>query len=819
MPSKKVVKSKSISEKSTKSNKIHTKFSDSLFKLHQYFKEIISPDPEDECRYICELCKANGARSTYYSGWREGLRSHLETETHKGFTDKKMRQSLNECIILLGGSGDSTFEEESESENEGKEKLLLSKDKENEFYLNLAQFMIQNRFPFSSTENILNFIKFTQQNYDSQLIERTHISNVTMGLVAKNCIASTLKEKLLIDLKETFFSILVDETSELYGHSYIGLVVRYLEKGNESPTNKVFAVIELGESGTGQSLYQKIRNELFGLYPELKQNLIGTCTDNASNMYSSKGAGFINRLQEDAPHLTHISDLCHCYNLVCEAALEAFPKYIINFITNICSHFSRSSQRRYKLAEIQIKEGCKKPLEVLIFKDIRWLSLTECTNRVLELWKYLEIYFQDSDSDLKELFTEEYLLLAQLLSCLLNKLAYFNKYFQKDTLLYNQVIDKIREGFTIFGQMLLKLPYENSSFEQLFTIAFENPEDNNSKNKLSNDEEFKTSFLTKYSEFKDRIETAKAKIRRGIEKEFFGIAKSFITKAIIKMKNKLPFNHDTLNQSLVIYLEDKEFNIETWRLLGKRFVNVITPQRTLDFEEELERFKIQYSKIKDKYTSPKTSIITTWDLLSEDYPNMTLLARALVVLPYSSSNVESTFSRLKAFVSPYRNCLSAENIEASLLISQSYENKSVEITSEMVLKCSQIWENKSSRAKVPSNEEKKDIPKENPDMRLKLPLEQLSEPDHIDISNFEKLFTHFRKKAITQQDVQSSQLQNNEDLNEEEPQNEFEMVSYEYQANSLKRKTKNNLGSQSSVEGIKKVKNKDERDFDKNNMC
>jgi len=323
MPPKKVNKTQSSMDKAPKKQeKIHTKFNDSIFKLHPYFNEIISADPKDEFRLICELCKAHGARPSYYSSWREGLRAHLETESHKGFTEKEKRRSLCECIETLGGKPNAFEEEESESGDN--DSLPLCKDKENEFYLQIAQFLIHNRFPFNATEKVLNFIKLVVQNYDRELIKRSHISNVTMTLLTKKCIAAPLKEKLLEDLKGTFFSILVDETSELYGNSYIGLIVRYLEKGSEVPVNKVLAVIEVGESGTGLSLYHKIKEELFGDTPELRHNLIGSCTDNASNMFSSQSAGFINSLREDVPHLVHISDFCHCYNLICEGALEPF---------------------------------------------------------------------------------------------------------------------------------------------------------------------------------------------------------------------------------------------------------------------------------------------------------------------------------------------------------------------------------------------------------------------------------------------------------------------------------------------------------------
>jgi len=468
------------------------------------------------------------------------------------------------------------------------------------------------------------------------------------------------------------------------------------------------------------------------------------------------------------------------------------------------------------LAEIQIQGGCKQPLEILTYKEIRWLSLTECTARILELWKYLEIYFKESDSNLKEFFNEEYLLLSQLLSCLLNKLAYFNRYFQKDTLLYNQVIDKIKEGYVIFGQMLLKPDYENSSFDQIFAIPFDKPEDTDSRNKLATDEEFKKSFLTRYNEFGGLIESAKEKVRRGIEKEFFGIAKDFITKAIIQMKRRLPFNQETLNQSLVIYLEEEKFEIQTWRELGRKFPNIITSQRTLEFEEELGRFSNKYSKIKSKYTSPKTSILITWDLLDEDFPNMALLAKALIILPYSSSSVESTFSRLKGFVSPHRNRLSVENIEASLLISQSHHKKGTEITEDMVFRCSQIWDNQSTKKVGEIEETKTNLLHENHESKSNLQTNQQIEPSLADISNFEKLFTHLIHKALQNKECNSQAISTELQKEDEDDdyQDEIEVERYVYQSNSLKRKSNQNTDSLNSLEITKRVKTKDTRNQD-----
>jgi hypothetical protein len=73
----------------------------------------------------------------------------------------------------------------------------------------------------------------------------------------------------------------------------------------------------------------------------------------------------------------------------------------------------------------------------------------------------------------------------------------------------------------------------------------------------------------------------------------------------------------------------------------------------------------------------------TWASQELDFPLITKLARALLTLPYTSAEVESTFSKFKVIKSPYRNRLSTANLEASLLSEQFFGVKEFEILPEM----------------------------------------------------------------------------------------------------------------------------------------
>jgi len=75
----------------------------------------------------------------------------------------------------------------------------------------------------------------------------------------------------------------------------------------------------------------------------------------------------------------------------------------------------------------------------------------------------------------------------------------------------------------------------------------------------------------------------------------------------------------------------------------------------------------------------------------EEYPLMSQLAKALLLIPYSSACVERTFSDFKTIKTNKRNCLCRESLEACLLIYQAFRQETVKITEDMIQRYDIIW--------------------------------------------------------------------------------------------------------------------------------
>jgi len=90
-------------------------------------------------------------------------------------------------------------------------------------------------------------------------------------------------------------------------------------------------------------------------------------------------------------------------------------------------------------------------------------------------------------------------------------------------------------------------------------------------------------------------------------------------------------------------------------------------------------------------------VLDRWKVQELEFPLITKLAKALIVLPYSSAEVESLFSKFKVVKTPYRNRLSTLNLEASLLSEQFFDSNDFSILPEMYDKYTTMWASKKKK--------------------------------------------------------------------------------------------------------------------------
>ena len=225
---------------------------------------------------------------------------------------------------------------------------------------------MQHELPFSLAQDLCDFFRHLLQQYGSQAVEETSLSNVKAGQIARECILKSFKTSIFEDLSTTPFALMFDESNDVYGSPYLCTHVRYVKNGKVQ--NRFLSLEEITESATGESLFElvqtKVFNESTALY--LQKNLVGICSDKASNMISSKEKGLLNRFKTIFPWIIIVHDFSHLFNLVIENALTKFPNSVLTLIRSVSKHFSVSALRRAQFKQCQIRmEDAKDAVQVL----------------------------------------------------------------------------------------------------------------------------------------------------------------------------------------------------------------------------------------------------------------------------------------------------------------------------------------------------------------------------------------------------------------------------------------------------------------------
>ena len=694
----------SLSKSPPTSIKYYSKFEPDIHQGTDYLMDYISQDPDNERRFICHLCSENKAK--YASGYCNNLKDHLLTSQHQNLhKGQKELKQLQESVTFLQIVTLTSLKKESkqdimEEEEEILEHIRLEdqekeeeKGETNTFYqiirdhvpknksqmrpselklkLEVLRFIVSNNLPFSLGSRCLDFLKVILNKYTPAVINNTKINN-SLATIAQQ-IGTSIQEEIFSQIEKSPFSISVDEASDKFGREYLALCVRYYQSEDLfEPTTSFLGLLELGTSYTGETLYNLVTDFVFNRDngDQIKANFMGICSDHASNMISGGSKGLSERLRKDFPHIFVIHDYPHALNLIIKEALSKFPQPVLDSVREICTHFSNSPQRKAKFREVQKTLGNQSTLETLRYVEHRWFSLRDCVNRILELWSGLTAYFQEEGTKHEQdYFSKKNKSFLKLLSCLLGKLNYYNVFFQGENLQNDKILETLRECFTVMGDLVVEghddPPTSNAlekRFDTLHSINFSKKDEY--QKYLMKEQKFEVTILKEFQDLSELLKECDTELKSSLLKT----ALEFIITSLNQMQIWLPYNEKALFDMEVIYFT--KFNTEIWERLKNRFSNIIPEKEHNDFVEQLRRFKYSFSTLQSLILS--IPALKIWRDNQNKYPLLYKLAKALMVVPYSSCSLERIFSQFRDIKTIKRNRLTVKSLEACLLLKQKY---------------------------------------------------------------------------------------------------------------------------------------------------
>ncbi|KAK3864442.1 hypothetical protein Pcinc_029875 [Petrolisthes cinctipes] len=311
-------------------------------------KAWISPCHGNSTRAMCKYCKCE------VRAHHNDLLDHAKTQKHIRAT------SLHESLPVGQQKIDSVFK------STGSKVQDVNSTKVAE--LKLATHLAIHS-PLSLADHLVCVCKSAFP--DSATALRVKMGATKCTALVTRVLGPTFSEKLICDMKNRKFSILVDESTDCGNMKHLCIIVRYFSERQQCIITKYLGLIRI-EDASANGLYTAVK-EFFKTKGIQEENCIRFASDGASVM-AGKNNSLYSKLRHDIPHLRLVQCMCHSLHLACSKAVEALPKQLDFIIKETHNWFSCSPKRRDTYAVLYQTINDESPLQIPGLADTRWLS-------------------------------------------------------------------------------------------------------------------------------------------------------------------------------------------------------------------------------------------------------------------------------------------------------------------------------------------------------------------------------------------------------------------------------------------------------------
>ncbi|XP_076663723.1 protein FAM200A-like [Andrena cerasifolii] len=509
---------------------------------------------------------------------------------------------------------------------------------------------------------------------DPNIVRRMSLKRSKISAIIQNVLDKSVILETTDILHGKFFSILIDETTDISDTKLLWFLIRYVQEGQIH--TYLLDSIRIKEC-TAENLHKCFLHSL-NKYNLPVRNIVGVCVDN-SNVMLGRQNSLISRLLADNEEISVFPCICHSMNLVTSHACKYLPPHVEEFLHSIYTYFSRNPKQQSPLEGMQdfISVANQKLLQP---SRTRWLELSECVKRVLNQWPDLYTVFAEAVTEGKSkvaskifrnfncLYTKAY---VQFLNYVLNIFIGINALFLSSKVLLHCLLPECLRLLRSLGGNFIKSEY----------IAAPNIHEIDVYNE-ANLVPTRTIFIG--AEAMTTInEIINSTLDGDQHIEFYTNVKKFYQSAFENIAKRLPFNEPFLN-SLVflsphIALDITKHQNDQLNCILSKFKskfncnNVLNEWRLLPF----------YFSREEKENLQLLSIPKFWHQISNTkdisgkyiFKNISKLAQLCLSLPHSNADVKRLFSTVTEIKTKERNRLKPQTIAALTRIKLDLDNK------------------------------------------------------------------------------------------------------------------------------------------------
>ena len=213
--------------------------------------------------------------------------------------------------------------------------------------------------------------------------------------------SSDIKAQLLEKLKQTYFAIQLDESTDIASQAQLLVYVRYCW-GGEMIEDFMFCHRMQGRT-TGLDVF----NVLCDFFSQMElswERCVGICTDGAASM-TGKHSETVARIKLKVPNIVQTHCMIHSEVLAAKHLGKSLSEVLSACVEVVKSIKARPLQSR--LFSLLCDELGSQHSNLLLHTKVRWLSRGKIVERVFELRKELLIFLQEHNPHLASFVADE----------------------------------------------------------------------------------------------------------------------------------------------------------------------------------------------------------------------------------------------------------------------------------------------------------------------------------------------------------------------------------------------------------------------------